>query len=34
MQWWSPQLQKDEATNSKAFKFFYILNLSLGKAIL
>jgi hypothetical protein len=32
MEWWKPQLQKKEATNSKEVKFFYVLNLSLGNA--
>ena len=29
-----PQLQKNMASNSKAFNFFYNLNLSLGKVVL
>jgi hypothetical protein len=34
MGWWSPQLQKIVAMNSKVFNSFYISNLSIGKAIL
>jgi hypothetical protein len=34
MRRWSPQLQKEAAMDSKAFKFFYISKLSLGKVIL
>ena len=30
----APNYKKDAVTNSKVFKFFDILNLSLGKAVL